>query len=117
MVDDLTTAAASLRELLEDKKTKKADKIEAANSIIREVSLEDVESLRDELESWRDGMSGTNLENTEKYSMLEEAISALESVETEFDEVGAVDEIEHIADRMDDVINELEGIEFPGMYS
>lgn len=41
--------------------------------------LNEIESLKDEMGEWRDNMSGTGLENTEKYSMVEEAADTLES--------------------------------------
>jgi methyl-accepting chemotaxis protein len=62
--------------------------------------LEEARSLQEEMESWRDNMSGTNLENTEKYGQVEEAAQTLES---------AVGEIES-------AVGELESVEFPGMY-
>lgn len=60
----------------------------------------DIEELKDELEQWRDGMDGTNLEMSFKYGQLDEAIDLLD----EF--------IPHL--------EELEGrdgeVEFPSMY-
>jgi len=48
------------------------------------VTLEDatteVQDLIEELQSWHDGMDGTNLEYSQKYSDLEEAIDELERV-------------------------------------
>ena len=38
--------------------------------------------LNDELTEWRDGMTGSNLESSQKYSDLEEAISELDNKET-----------------------------------
>lgn len=41
--------------------------------------LEEVTLLKDELEQWRDGMEGTNLENSATYEKLNEAIDELDS--------------------------------------
>lgn len=49
---------------------------------------EEVTSLKEELESWHDGMEGTNLENTQKYCTLEDAISELDEIKTELDSFG-----------------------------
>ena len=62
---------------------------------------DEVEALKDEITSWREGMEGTNLENTDKYSELEECESELEDV---FDEIDNI-EIEVGGD-----------VNFPGMY-
>lgn len=58
----------------------------------------DVEELRDEIENWKSGMEGTNLENTAKYTALEECY-----------------------DNLDEIVSNLEistetEVEFPGMY-
>ena len=50
-----------------------------AEDLISEVFSE-IEQLADEIGSWRDGMSGTNLESSEKYQALDEAHHALTSV-------------------------------------
>lgn len=42
------------------------------------MSYEELDNLKEELEQWRDGMMGTNLESSEKYNMLDEAVNALE---------------------------------------
>jgi len=59
-----------------------------------------VSDLADEMESWRDNMSGTNLENTEKYNTVDECAETLRS---------AADEIETAK-------GDLDGVEFPGMF-
>lgn len=56
----------------------------SVDSLLRDYS--DVESLKDELESWKDGMEGTNLENSQKFSDLDEACSALEAAFDKFEE-------------------------------
>ena len=48
----------------------------------------EIEGLRDEMQEWVDNMSGTNLENTSKYEMAEEAVNQLDSVDSiNFDEI------------------------------
>ena len=62
--------------------------------------MEEIEGLKQEIEDWRTGMEGTNLENTEKYSQLQECEDALDT---------AYNDIES-------AVCEAEGITFPGMY-
>ena len=48
----------------------------------------EISDLRDEMQEWVDNMSGTGLENTNKYQMAEEAVSQLENVDSiNFDEI------------------------------
>ena len=47
----------------------------------------ELSSLHEELDSWRSGMEGTNLENTEKYATLEESTETLEEAMNAIDEV------------------------------
>ena len=42
---------------------------------------EEVDSLFEEIESWADGMQGTNLENSFKYEQLEECMQYLEEIQ------------------------------------
>ena len=60
----------------------------------------EVDTLYEELEQWMDNMSGTNLENTEKYQQLEMAIEQLYEIQ--------------------DLLGQLENyqsmVEFPGMF-
>ena len=59
-----------------------------------------IETLAEELESWHDNMSGTNLESTGKYQRLEEAADNLRRG------------IDHILD----ATSELENVEIPTMF-
>lgn len=63
--------------------------------------LSEIESLQEEVDNWKEGMEGTNLEQTDKYQMLTEASDALSS---------GHDDIEN-------ALSELENVEFPTMYS
>jgi seryl-tRNA synthetase len=91
--------------------------------------LSEVESLAEEIGNWRDGMSGTGLENTGKYSEVEDCASELEGIETEpvdvssLDEKASLEDLESFADEceeassgLDSAADEIEGISFPGMY-
>ena len=59
-----------------------------------------IADLADEMESWRDNMSGTNLESTGKYETVGECADVLST---------ARDDIENTK-------GELEGVEFPTMF-
>lgn len=63
--------------------------------------LDAINELKDEIENWRDGLQGTNLENSDKYDQLESCIQ----------------ELEQGADEIESGISSLESAEFPTMYS
>jgi chromosome segregation ATPase len=59
---------------------------------------DEIESLSDEMSSWRDNMEGTNLEYTSKYEtvsesadMLEDQLGSLENVISEIEEIEGFD--------------------------
>lgn len=76
----------------------RAERFEEAQSKASDAK-EEMEELRDELQNWLDGLSGTNLENSNKAQMLEEAISNLE------DCISSLEEVEDAS------------VDFPSMYS
>jgi hypothetical protein len=91
-------------EKVPDPPSSRAERLSEALSAFesaKEEALSVVQELRDELQNWFDGLSGTNLENSQKASALEEAISELENIEGELDGVDAPDG---------------SSVEFPGMY-
>jgi hypothetical protein len=47
----------------------------------------DVVELADEMITWRDNLAGTSLENTQKYSDVDEAAAALESVASDLESI------------------------------
>jgi hypothetical protein len=51
----------------------------------------DLESLKEELESWRDNLSGTPLENTNKYQEVSDACDELESAVSELENIRTED--------------------------
>lgn len=75
----------------------RADRLSAASEMLSNAQSV-LEELRDEIEQWKSGMEGTNLESTEKYQQLEECYEKLAE---------SVDNIQGV---------ELDGIEFPSMY-
>lgn len=60
----------------------------------------EIEEIKDELDNWKSGMEGTNLESTEKYSQLEEAVDIMTSA----------------CDNVEGAITDLEGVEIPGAF-
>lgn len=68
---------------------------------IKEDVVSEIQGLKEEMENWRDGLQGTNLEYSEKFNQLEECISVLENNESEIENIEVPD---------------LEEPEFPGMY-
>jgi flagellar hook-associated protein FlgK len=76
----------------------RADRLSGASDLLREATSE-VSDLRSELEEWRDNLP-ENLQSGSKSEELEEAISSLQQLE---------DDIENVFDSFG-------GIEFPGMY-
>jgi uncharacterized protein Yka (UPF0111/DUF47 family) len=109
------------------------DPLCGAFSQIEEAASE-IADLADEMVNWRDNMSGTNLESTDKYSRVEEAADALESVqpddisepaEPKPSETGQysaisiteyIDELNQIADDAESANDDLDSVEFPGMF-
>lgn len=59
------------------RRSRRARLDECANAIMEQ--LDSIDEIKDELEQWFDGLTGTNLENSGKYAELEETIDLLES--------------------------------------
>ena len=67
--------------------------------------------------SWRDNLSGTALENTNKYSEVEEAASTLEGIEADCStSIESPDDIDEVVRGLEEKADELESVNFPGMY-
>lgn len=103
--------------------------VSKAKTALEHVGSDQVQELTDEMGSWRDNMQGTNLENTSKYTTVEEAAAALEDVTQEIDNLDLAPEpaegespedfvctLEEIADTLETQAENLGYIEFPGMY-
>jgi len=108
--------ADRLREISEDDKLSEEKKVLEARIAIEDVDTSELESLKEEMENWRDNMSGTSLENTGKYSEVEEAADSLGSIDVEGKSIDSPDDIESVADELESAADELESVNFPGMY-
>lgn len=53
----------------------------------------DVEGLKEEMENWRDGLQGTNLENSDKFQQIEDAIDLLDRGIGELEAIEIPDEV------------------------
>jgi hypothetical protein len=96
----------------------------------------EIDTLSEEMGSWRDNMQGTNLESTDKYSRVDEAACTLYDVSSTLDGVseptvpakaedGTIDiealrdyatELETAAQELEDAASDAENVEFPGMF-
>jgi len=109
-------------QLEEVKDSEEADdiKVTKANEIIDDVDSSEVEDLQGEMESWRDNLSGTNFENGEKYSRIEECIETLSNIVSDLQEISEVtdaDGIDSIIDSLQEAVSEAGNADFPGMYN
>jgi prefoldin subunit 5 len=105
---------------LEESKKQWGEFIDEAQVFVDGVDTSEVESLLEELQQWMDSMTGTNLESTGKYQMLDEAVSSLqEAVDSlnSMPNIEDVDSIEEAVNTLDEVVSNLESVEFPGMFS
>lgn len=75
----------------------RAERLAEASSMLEDAKGI-IEELRDEIDQWKSGMEGTNLESTQKYQDLEECFTALDE---------AVSNIENV---------DVDNISFPGMF-
>ncbi|MCJ7816693.1 MAG: hypothetical protein MUP55_02440, partial [Candidatus Aenigmarchaeota archaeon] len=100
---------------------------ETAKKTLENLNWGEIESLAEEMGSWRDNMQGTNLEMTSKYEAVSDAADTLENAVSDLEGLGGpdwentnheelADELEEIADTIENTASDLEGIEFPGMY-
>lgn len=105
-----------------------------ATSILSNVDSSAVQELYDEIDSWKSNLEGTNLENTSKYSELEECCDALQELIDGIDDIeskvelgddvktmSAVERREAVVDHIEGIIDELESLDesnvmFPGMF-
>jgi hypothetical protein len=87
-----------------------------AQEILGEFDSSQLESLKDEMGSWRDNMSGANMEHLPKYEEVSEAADSLDNIESEAPTITSVDEIEEAADELENRASELQDVMFPGMY-
>jgi len=103
--------------------------IDDFNNITAEIDTTDVEDIMEELDNWKSGLEGTNLENTEKYTTLSEAIDTLTNVIDNLSESEDINYIEKINDKkklidsiddkigkINETIGEIENVECPGAF-
>ena len=76
----------------------RTDRLNNALDEIRNQIME-IEGLRDEITQWKEGMEGTNLENTQKYQDLEQCEQDLDTL---------IDDLNSAVDSTSP--------EFPGMF-
>jgi quinolinate synthase len=94
-----------------------------------ESAREQIEELHEEMESWASNMEGTNLEYTEKYSIIFDTAAVLNNaidyldVEVKSDEDLLTMPDDVLADYLDEMIDTIESAdgecqaaEFPGMF-
>lgn len=84
--------------------------------------LGEIESLKEEIEEWRDNMegAGTNLETTEKFTTVSECADALDGIyndlESALQSVDTVGDLSTALDEIETAFDECDNVEFPGMY-
>jgi hypothetical protein len=66
------------------KRKTRAERVAEIASDLRDV-IYDLDELKERVENQRDNMSGTPLENTEKFQTLDEAADTLDSISQELD--------------------------------
>lgn len=122
-----------------------------------ETAKGDIAELSGEMESWRDGLQGTNLENSEKFNTIEDAMNQLQQgldwlegaevperygdkkitytltsmrkasravrldnavsgLRVAMEELDGLDDTDDCVSMLDSAINDLDSVEFPGMY-
>lgn len=92
--------------------------LEAAKQASSKFSYDEFEALKEEMESWRDNMSGTNLESTQKFQDVSDCCDALDQISADSlgEEPDSIEDAEQKADDIEQAASELESVEFPGMY-
>lgn len=69
------------------KRKLKMDSVESIVETFLEDARNEVEALQGELENWRDGLMGTNLENSGIFESLEDAIDSMSGITDRLDSV------------------------------
>jgi len=128
-IDSISSDLETIKEEVESQKndSKKIKEFnERATISMSSFDFGEIECLRDEIENWKSGLEGTNLENSSKcealseaFDALEEGVIDLENVQTTFDSEdneSLIDDLKIAIDEIDDACSFLDGVEFPGMY-
>ena len=118
-LEDIQQQIEQLNKQGEDKRDEEQiqELVRDAQSIVEDIDVGEIDNLADEMRSWADGMSGTNLENSDKYSRIEEAADTLESIDHDISSIEDADDIQTAIDELTNLADECnQGIDFPGMY-
>jgi hypothetical protein len=110
---------SNLEDIRDDSDLKDEDKVKKANEEILKVETGEVDDLQGEMESWRDNMSGTNLEATDKYSRVDECAESLSNIASTLQDVGEIteaDEIDSVVESLQSAVDEAMDVDFPGMF-
>lgn len=94
LVADLKAQGASVSVQKIVKAESRSDRLSEALGELetaRDDAVSVVDELCDEIESWKSGLEGTNLENTEKYSQLQECYDALENMKSDIESIDIPD--------------------------
>jgi len=76
----------------------RADRLNEVHQSVED-AMSEVEMLHDELQEWYDNMP-ENFQNGDRGTTVQEAADAMESIK----------------DKLEEAIEEMDGVEFPGMY-
>lgn len=104
-----------------------------ATDAVSDLDTSEFESLKEEIENWRDNMSSANMEHLPKYEEVEEAADSLDNIDVsnvegrtyegaDYDADSAEeapewrDQAEEDADELENAASELEQVNFPGMF-
>ena len=103
-------------------KLRDADTQEDGQNALEGLDISELESLKEEMESWRDNIE-EKFSQTQKYEEVSEAAETLGNIDlSEFEgkEYDGKDDFEDShkadADMIDAAAEELESVSFPGMY-
>lgn len=118
-MSEIEGVISTLEDIRDEEDIKADERVKKANDEISKISYSEVEDLQSEMESWRDNMSGTNLESTNKYSMVEECADYLSNVASTLQDISEVtdeDEIQEVIDNLQSAVDEASSVDFPGMF-
>lgn len=83
---------------------------------MRAVDLCDLEDLKSEIGDWRDNMDGSGLENTDKFQEVSDCADELDGIDSDVPSIESLDDIDDAIDQLQRIVDDLEGVSFPGMY-
>lgn len=114
--NEASKTASEARRLLE------AGQMDKAKAAVDDLDLTELETLKEEMESWRDNMSAASMEHLPKYDEVGEACNALDDAHDSVNDLKeactsaeTTDDLASELDELDDAITSVEVL-FPGMY-